>query len=208
MVKKKQQKRFDEVVRDLERQEFPEFANDDIYAPPENNNFYFAPSRHFRSGLLTQELVEDIRDNNRQILSVGTGAGYLERFLTKRLGVKRGQITLSDKYPIMPEGFERVTFDMYRKWPDFGKEFDYVIFPESVLLNVRFKHNPQRQAGLYHIVENSLATMKPVGQIRINGHCQIDENAETVKRWLECDHTDSRFIYDPALIVVERGYKK
>lgn len=204
----KRQKQFDEVIRDLEKQEFPEFAKEDIHAPPQNNNFYFAPSWHFRSGLLTQELVDEIKDKDRQILSVGSGEAYLERFLVKRLGVKREQITLSDKYPVIPEGFEKFVFDMYREWPNFGKEFDYVIFPESVLLNARFEHNTQKQTGLYHIVESSLATMKPIGQIRINGHSQIEENADIVKRWLERDHTDSKLIYSPRLIVVERGHKK
>lgn len=206
MTKKKQQKRFDEVIRELEKREFPEFAQDDIYGPPQNSNFYFAPSWHVRSGLLTPELVDDIKNNNRQMLSVGSGAGYLERFLATKLGVKREQITLSDKNPVMPEDFERFVFDMYGKWPDFGKEFDYVIFPESVLLNVRFEHDPQKQIGLYHIIENSLATMKPVGQIRINGHCQIEENADVVKRWLERDHTDSKLRRTYPLIVVERGF--
>lgn len=203
-----QQKKYCEVVRALERQEFPEFASEDIYDPLEHNNFYFAPSWHFRSGLLTQELVDSIKDDDSQILSVGSGAGYLERFLVNRLGVKRGQITLSDRYPVMPEGFEKFIFDMYGEWPDFGKEFDCIIFPESVLLNVRFERDPQRQEGLYHIIENSLATMKAAGQIRINGHCQPEENADSVKRWLERYHTDSRLTYTPRLITVERGYKK
>ncbi len=193
------------LIRKLETQEFPEFIERNIYASPHTNYFYFAPSWHFESGLLTEEILEDIRMNGRQILSVGSGAAYLERFLSKKLGVKREQITLSDSSSNMPEGFEKFTFDMYGEWPNFRKNFDYMLFPESVLLNCRFDGLQPRQEGLYHLIKNSLARMKPVGQIRINGHSQCDDYPDAVEKWLKEEHTDSKLVYTPQLIVVERS---
>jgi len=207
MPRKIRQKKFYKHIRELEKLKFGEFINEQIYGPQFTNNFYFAPSWHIGCGLLTEDLIKDIRDNGRQILSVGSGAAYLERFLVDTMDVKREQITLSDLIPIMPESFHRFVFDMYRTWPNFRKEFDYVIFPESVLLNCRFDNDSEKQKGLYHLIESSLAALKPLGQIRINGHCQIEENVEMVAALLATDHPDSRLTYSSQLIVVEKGYK-
>jgi len=207
MANKSQEKEFDGTIRYLEGYEFQEFAEEDVYIPTQNKYAYFAPSWHFRHELLTQELVNDIRKNKRQVLSVGSGAGYLERFLVKILGVKMEQITLSDKHQVMPEGFERFTFDMYGKWPDFGKQFDYVLFPESALLNVWPEQGLQRPEELYHLIENSLVAMNRFGQMRINGHSQSEESAATVGRWLKRYYPSSKLTYNPNLIVVKSGCK-
>jgi hypothetical protein len=207
MEMEEQHRMFVETVKELEKYDFPEFDITGIYAPPNKSHFYFSPSWHFRSGLMTKEIVEDIKDNGKLMLSIGSGSGALERFLVNQLGIGRNQITLSDKSPVMPEEFDSYIFDMFKEWPNFGKKFDYVIFPESVLLNVRYEYSPARQAGLYHIIEKSLATMKSFGQIRMNGHCQIEENSDEVNRRLKRDHLDSNLMYKPQLIVVERGHK-
>src|SRR3989344_3320890 len=99
MTIKVKTKTFDRYVRDLEKGVFPEFEKEDIYCPPNNQHMYFAPSWHFRSGLLTREIVDDLKVNHRALLSVGSGSAYLERFLVKVCGVRSEQIVLSDMDP-------------------------------------------------------------------------------------------------------------
>jgi hypothetical protein len=208
---------FEGKVREMEKVEFPKFKKRDIYAPSHNIHFYFAPSWHFKSGLLTEELTNDIRDNKRQLLSVGSGAAYLERFLTKRLAIDSSQIVLSDISPIMPSGFERFVFDMHKTWPNFKRKFDYVIFPESVLVNILdekcymkndfYAQMLVRQNHLYHLIKSSLKVMNPHGQMRMNGHCQLDDNINAVERRLKEDprgiFSGCNLSYDRNLIVVK-----
>ena len=80
---------FIEQVRNLEIKNFPEFKKDQICSPFQNGYMYFAPSWHFENGLLNQEDIENLKQNNKQLLSVGSGTAYLERFLVKRFGIKK-----------------------------------------------------------------------------------------------------------------------
>lgn len=202
----KEETDFYQRIRHLERQILPEFFSEDFFCPPNQYYVYFAPSWHFRSGLLSKALVDDIRDNNRQILSVGSGKAYLERFLVEKLGIKNGQITLSDNQEVMPDDFRQFIFDMHSTWPSFGINFDYVLFPESNLLNARYNGNPQRQAGLYHLISNSLNTMNPTGQIRINGCFQTEENVRAVEVRLKRRREDLKLEYNQNLLVIGREY--
>ena len=132
---------FVQLVRGLERQMFPEFKDKSSYDEisqelPGYRYTYFAPSSHISKGLLNRRLIDDTIGNRREILSVGAGKAYLKRFLVDGLGISIDQIVLADKYPVMPEGFKQFVFNMYGVWPDFGQRFDYVIFPESVALEL------------------------------------------------------------------------
>ena len=203
-MKRKKIITFEEQVRELEKEEFPEFKENDIYCPPNNSYMYFSPRWHLRSELWTKEIAEDLK-NNKMILSVGSGQAYLERFLVKYLGVKSEQIVLSDKDLVMPNGFKQYRFDMYEQWPNFTCEFNYVIFPESVLLNCRFTDNINKQKGLYHLLEEALKATRANGQIRISGHSQNPDNIDIVKGKLSRTHLDLKLSYDRGLIVVNKG---
>lgn len=135
-----------EQIRDLETKMFPEFK------PAHNHNSHqidleptmhlglgyaaFPPSWHFRSGLITEQMVKDLIENQKTLLSVGAGPAHLERLLVE-LGVNRKNIVLADKFTeFIPEGFARYRFDMFGRWPDFREIFDYIIFPQSIFLPV------------------------------------------------------------------------
>ena len=82
---------------------------------------------------------------SRQMLSVGTGTGTLEKFMVERLGLSVAQITVSDiKERLLPEGFVSRGFDMHSGWPNFDRKFDYVIFPESVFFGLNFRGDVRR----------------------------------------------------------------
>lgn len=69
-------------IREIEKTLFPEFQKEDIYAPENANYFYFAPSWHFKRGLVTEADVNDfLSDNAKKLLSVGSGVAFLERLL-------------------------------------------------------------------------------------------------------------------------------
>ncbi len=172
---------YQRLIRKLEIEAFPELAEDDFSMNhiDDGKNVFFTPNAHFspKHPLLTEEIITDLRENNKNLLSVGSGPAYLELLLVKKLGINLEQLTLTDiSNEYLPSGFESHLFDMYEEWPSFGKLFDYVIFPESVLINTRFKTSSERRQGLYHIISNSLDVMKEQGEIRINGHCQLSDN--------------------------------
>jgi len=106
---------FEDLVRKLEAEEFPEFSDRDNYFPPDRPWVYFSPSSHLRTDLLTENIIRDLRRNDKMVLSVGSGTAYLERFLVKYFGIKKEQITLSDKEKVMPKDFAQLNFNMYEK---------------------------------------------------------------------------------------------
>ncbi len=159
------------TVRELEKEMFPEFKDDDVLQPEKNPNFYFASSWHFKSGLMTDEVVRSlVADDSKKLLSMGSGPAYLERLLTK-LGVKKENITLVDIDPkYVPPDFTSKIFDMYSEWTDLGDElYDLIIFPESTLFHSRFKTDQEIIDGAYTLIASALSHLKPGGTIRMTG---------------------------------------
>jgi|GEM_PF-1328073 hypothetical protein len=196
--------KFIEMVRGLERVDFPEFRASAVYLPTSTSEYFlFSPSWYFRHRLLTENIVADIKMGNRQILSVGSGPAYLERFLVERLGICADQITLSDKEPISQNGFNAFTFDMYGAWPYFGRNFDYILFPQSTFLSLNFHENAERQAHLHNLIENSLEWITEAGQVRICGEPNT-QNIFAVKERLEAGHPDLEISCDDDLITCSR----
>lgn len=215
-------KDFIQLIRDFEIQDFPEFKEGNVYASTTDLEVRFAPSWHFKNGLLTEELVNDIKDNKKEVLSIGSGYSYLEQFLVNRLGISKDQIVLSDIFPVMPEGFQKFIFDMYRDWPEFKRKFDYILFPASVevsvskkyeydknrgmVLTLKRKSDEEKRNDLYYILYDSFKTMKPNGQIRIDGHGEGKENVEIVREKINRNYQDLSLLYSPMLIIVKRTY--
>ncbi len=203
-----QPKEYWKRIRELEMSMFPEFQEEDIHASKNINYFYFAPSWHFRSGLVSERDVQDfLSHDSKKILSIGSGAAFLEKLLVK-LGINKENITLSDINPKdLPSEFKSKTIDMYSDWGDLDQEqYDLIIFPESVLLNVRFKIDKQRQDGLYHLILQSLKHLCENGTIRINGHSQVSENIHAVIERLKNDGYTVEITFTDNLIEVKRGY--
>ncbi len=159
-------------VRNWEMEKFPEFRESKLYAPPKSSYFYFGPSWHLTAGLLDRFTLDAMKRKDSNILSVGSGKAFLERFMVSGWGIDRKRITLCDIEPVMPKGFSSFLFDMYKDWPSFGKRFGYVIFPESVMPFAR--HPPHRThdrplvAELEHLIRNAVAVLEPEGEIRMS----------------------------------------
>ena len=187
-------------IRKLEVEEFPELTENDysVESIEHGANIIFTPNHQFTPShpLLTEEIVTDLQASGKSLLSVGCGPAYLERLLTRKLGLKSKQITLGDiSKNYIPLGFQFHRFDMYGDWPQFQQAFDYIIFPESVLINVRFKKDSEKIDGLYHIITNSLDRLNASGEIRMNGHCQLPENVSLVADRLSHYYHDTKVNY-------------
>ncbi len=186
---------FVNLVRDLEVSMFNEFKKMNLYGPPNSRYIYFAPSWHFKRGLVTRRMIEDIKENNKMVLTVGSGPAFLERFLVDMLNIGRDRIYLADKKEFCVEGFKEYMFDMYGKWPRFREHFDYVLFPESAL----------RREGLYHILRNSLEVTKPKGQVRMDGHGFDECNLDGVKAKLAEEYGRLEVTCSKSLLIIQKG---
>lgn len=196
----------DKFLRQLRVQEKQDFPVFDKFTAYQNGEYwYFSPTWHFSHRLLTEELLEDIRSNKRQVLSVGSGPAYLERFLVNRLGVGTNQITLSDDASnVMPANFRSFVFDMYSTWPSFDRPFDYVIFPESTLSNDGFPGPIKRQEKLLHVMRSSLSVTEQNGQVRILGELISSDQLITIRNRLKDESLSSDLSFDQYTIVIKR----
>ena len=206
---KQKEREFRKRIQELEREEYPEFKDGKPFYIGEDDYAHHAPSWHFYTRLLTEGIVNDIRENKRKVLSVGAGKAHLERLLANRLRISIEQLVLTDRVPIMPEGFEQLLFDMYEEWPEIKDSFDYVVFPESVIPN-RFKTDEEKRTGLYHILENSLRVLKPNGQIRMDAHSQVGGiiGIDTVFERLKDVNPQLEISYNSNLVVVKYNIRK
>lgn len=167
---------FEKRIENMEKSMFSEFVDSQIYSPKDVNYFYFSPSHHVRTGLLTQSDIVDFKSNEfKKILSVGSGPAYLERLLVK-LGIHQDNIILADVNAIhLPKNFKNKIFDMYEDWPEFGDEkFDLIIFPESAIFGKIGDIDPEKehqkfQETLYKLISFAFKNLVVGGEIRING---------------------------------------
>jgi hypothetical protein len=175
-------------IRELEAQLFPEFKDEDFCIDsPETNNFYFAPSVHFKEALITETDVENFKnDPKRKMLSVGAGPAYLERLLVN-LGVNKDNIVLADKNPRdLPSDFKIKIFDMSGEWPEFEDgQFDLIIFPENPSINVNSDFGEERIQAFTSLFAKALQHLKPGGEIKITGNRNVEEITEKVEQELK-----------------------
>ena len=184
---------------------FPEFKKEDIYAPENSNYFYFAPSWHFRRGLVTETDVNDFLSNNtKKFLSVGSGADFLEKLLQK-LGINKDNITLSDiDSKNLPPDFKSKTIDMWGEWSDLEDEqYDLIIFPESILINVRFEKDKQKQDGVYHLISQALQHLSPTGIIRMNIQLRDDWDISAIEDRFRKEGRKIKIIFQDKLMEVK-----
>lgn len=206
-------------IKKIQEEEFPGIIDELEHIPQYDEGYVvFAPSHHFRtlSPLMTKDIVADLIDNKKRVLSVGCGPAYLERLLVSRLGIRAAQITLadiSDKY--VPAGFEFHQFNMHQDWPNLGKHFDYVIFPESPLINVNFSgdmdissatiRQPNREGGLYRLLTRSLNVLDFPGQTRLT--CGVTDFVKyPVKKRIEAEFPNVKMHYSGELTYVTKKW--
>ncbi len=162
----------------------------------------FPPSHQLRTGLVSEEVLDDIKSNGKTVLSVGAGYAFTERVLVKKLGVNAEQITLADRANVMPKGFKTLLFDMEEEWKLGGKKYDYILFAQSIILP------NERSKRMGRILEKAYAALNDEGQIRITGTFSPEE-ITNLRIWLGKRHPEAELATDDELylIVIRKGIR-
>lgn len=201
-------------IKKLQELEFPGvFSIDECVKENKSKYSFFSPSHHFHPSmpLMTEEIVSDLRDNKKRLLSIGCGPAYLERLLIARLRIKPEQITLADiSEDFSQPEFEFYNFDMHKDWPNMNKTFDYIIFPESPAINMHFSgadygddeiRQPDREKGLFKLLVRSLKVLNSLGQARLT--CGVtDLVRKPVKKQIESEFPNVKMDYSRELTYI------
>jgi hypothetical protein len=169
---------FLEQIKRTQEQLFAGRLKSDDYLKAEAGaqHTYFSPYWHARHGLVTPELLEDLKTKDQSILSVGSGPALLEKTLVE-LGINPEVITISDlDETSLPTDFKSEVFDMHQAWPDSIGQYSVIIFPESIRVNTQ----ANRGEAFYNILKNSLNHLAPGGQIRMDGYSLPSKTVEQV----------------------------
>ncbi len=151
----------------------------------------FTAKWYLKQGILDSSMVTGLR-KGKKMLSVGVGPGILEKTLLA-LSVPPENIDVTDitlRPEIQKSPFRKFEFDLTEEWPNFGRKYDYVLFPESLciekLLRVSEEENEDylkylrenkkdislrtfRAELVLEIIKNAAKNLNPDGQIRIAG---------------------------------------
>lgn len=172
---------------------------------PGRNYFYFGPSWHIKSGLIDDEIVDNLRYKGKNVLSVGSGSALLERFLTEECGVNTSRVALSDLHvQDLPKGFRKYRFNIEEPWPELGEKFDYILFPESMFLSKYGNTDWQRAISIGEIIIEADKNLQQTGQIRASGLCISREAFERVKRRLKSDCLKLNLEYSNELMIARK----
>jgi len=173
----------------------------------------YASSRWLDGRIDTKRLTRPPQPKSNLYLSVGCGPAHLERLLVARLGIRPEQIVLADiSDKSVPSGFKFYQFDMHQDWPKLDGTFDYVIFPESPLINLNFSadidessrqiRQPDRERGLYNLLVRSLRVLNSPGQIRLTSGLTQDFVRDPVKAKIEAEFPNVSMGYSGELTYV------
>ncbi len=170
---------FDDGLKALQKRMFGQHLKNDDYilTHPGAEHSYFSPYYHFIKGLVSEELVEELKSQpDTKILSVGAGPAYLEQLLVS-MGIDRERFVLSDMdSQVLPEEFKRFSFDMYSAWPRNLGKFFLILFPESVRI-----HSGNPPAVFEDLLRQALDSLEEGGEIRMDGHGQNSKVTDRIK---------------------------
>ncbi len=204
-------KSLQEVVREMELVEFPEFPEWGIISSKDTGK-YFSPSHHVSRGLVDEEVIRDLRENGKFALTLGCGRAYLEQLLVKRFGVLPSQIELVNINPQeqdIPAEFRSYSFDVTEKWPRLDRTYDYVFIPESFTCLNKYKRNIEGDspeiAACYDLLLRSLSVLNINGQIRGDGHCYRNEELEALKHRMQNCPVPNLFRGTRKLLIVKKA---
>ncbi|MBP9836808.1 MAG: hypothetical protein KBC78_03160 [Candidatus Pacebacteria bacterium] len=173
---------FDEELKSLQRRMFGNRLKNDSYVltQPGSEHSYFSPYHHFEKGLVTEELVEDLKSHpDEKILSVGAGPAFLEQLLVE-MGIDKERFVLSDKdTEVMPEGFVNIELNMYGQWPNNLGKFSLILFPESVRI-----HSDKPSEVFELLLKRALGALEDDGEIRMDGHGQNTKVTDKIEAHL------------------------
>ncbi len=204
------------LVRGIEREMFPEFRDEDYgYGSRDSEcNFYFAPNHHFFKGLINREVLDSLQQG-ASLISFGAGVAHLEQLLVEALGVNADQVTLTNKNTTLntPESLKCHQFDMHGAWPDFGRKFNFAIFPESFTSLLAFKRihgNYYTESPLTDAVVRLLSRcfeiLEEDGEVRVDGHCLREDELYVIQSKLV--NEDISITCDKDLLVAKRAPKE
>jgi len=135
-----------------------------------NNRYHsFSPADHVDGGLVTPDILRRLKQG-ACVLSVGCGHAHLERLLIKLTGLSKDSIVLSDlllEPSLTRRGFSTAQFDMTRQWPDFGRDFDYILFLGSFGMALPEKNQGNGLQIAAHIIKQAALHLQRGGEIRI-----------------------------------------
>lgn len=179
-----QETAFLQEIHIAEASMFPEFAQETVCSPRDALCFYFSPSWHISDGLVTERIIDDLRNTNGAVLSVGAGNAYLERFLCAHFKIDAERFVLCDIKRKEFDGFKSYQFDMKTEWPNFDRKFSYVLFPQSGYID-KSKGAERSQKELKHLLASGLETLTSGGQLRASWIFTPEDRAAFVYPVLE-----------------------
>lgn len=180
---------FIEVIRQLEERLFADQLDDKdptrMHSP--GYSWYYRPSHHIKTGLITERDIEELSKPGKRVLSVGANPANLEQVLCE-LGVPAENILIADKDPAVANSggqMEKIIFDATEPWPEIGT-FDLIIFPESLCISLTdnikkaephlsqqsetaFPNDALEAELLAVVLSQALQRLRRGGDIRANG---------------------------------------
>lgn len=186
-------------------------------------SWLYRPSHHIKSGLITQEDIEALKNPDARLLSIGAHPAYLEKILVE-LGVPAEHITIADSNPAiltLETPMTKKHFDATQEWPDIGT-FDLIIFPESLCISLSNKieqegtepqakksskyPTDQRESELLaFVLGQALTRLRQGGLIKANGpmsHPNVVRKAEAI---LKAQGLDVEIEYERFFLTVRKG---
>lgn len=140
----------------------------------------FLPSWQVYTELVTPSMLHHL-NSGASMLSVGCGMAFLEQILHEKFGIRKSAITLADinlNARLKNEGYPVHRYDMAQMWPDLGKKFRFVIFPQS--FGVALERAEDRVIRGVRILSEAEKQLENGGQIRIVKDGLTQEGRERV----------------------------
>jgi hypothetical protein len=156
-------------------------SEQDIYPYPDDeigNYFFFPVLDHFQKGLINQDIIKNLVEGNKSVLSVGVGDGNFERVLWQGFKIPESNITIADiklhsKAKQLP--FEHYEFDMTGVWPHFTHSFDYILFPESFGVAFPYGHFGNALQRYAQLLQEELKTKGDIAEDKLRSFMKMVE---------------------------------
>ncbi len=188
----------DEICR-REEALFPDLLDptDSTRIRSDRYSWLYRPSHHAETGLITAGDIEALQ-RGATLLSVGAYPCLFEQIICSMI-YSPERVIVADRLPeilTVNGAMKKFCFDMTESWPDALPSFDLIVFPESLCIALKdkiakegastsgpFPTDAREAELLAHVLGESLAHLKPGGEIRANGpqsHPNVVKAASTL----------------------------
>lgn len=170
------QKKLIEIVLEKSKKIFPNLEDHENPTPDSKNKYFYFPALfYFKNNSIDYKLIKDLK-NGKKLLSVGTGDAKLEQLLNKGFEIPTENITISDielDKETKKLSFKKFQFDMQTNWENINQKFDYIIFPQSMMVALINKGyiNSIINSIPYEKIKNKILKNK----IKLEDETQIEE---------------------------------